>query len=80
MLVACLVFLPFWPSFRREMRANGHLGALALMALCEPCLFFLCETNALRFTSSSQAGMRRIPQHRAGVAIANRRALFFAAI
>lgn len=57
MLVASLVFLPLWPSFRREIRANGHLGALALMALCEPCLFFLCETNALRFTSASQAGM-----------------------
>lgn len=57
MVVACLVFLPLWPRFWRELRAQGHPAMLAGMALCEPCLFFLFETNALRLTTASQAGM-----------------------
>ena len=57
MLVACIVFLPLWPRLWRELKAHGHLGTLTLMALCEPCLFFLFETNALRLTTASQAGM-----------------------
>lgn len=57
MLMACIVFLPLWPSLWRELKAHGSLGTLTLMALCEPCLFFLFETNALRLTSASQAGM-----------------------
>ncbi len=33
------------------------IGLILLMALCEPCLYYLFEANALRFTSASQAGM-----------------------
>ncbi|SDF93603.1 DMT family transporter [Desulfovibrio legallii] len=57
MLVACLALLPFWPRLFRELRRNGHWGLLALMGLCEPCLFFLFETHALGLTTASQAGM-----------------------
>lgn len=57
MVVACVVFLPLWPRIWRELRAHGHMGTLVLMALCEPCLFFLFETHSLRLTTASQAGM-----------------------
>ena len=57
MLVACIVFLPLWPRLWRELKEHGNLGTLTLMALCEPCLFFLFETHALRLTTASQAGM-----------------------
>ena len=57
MLVACVVFLPLCPGLWRELKQHGHWGSLVLMALCEPCLFFLFETHALRLTTASQAGM-----------------------
>ncbi|WP_302413345.1 DMT family transporter [uncultured Desulfovibrio sp.] len=57
MLVACLALLPVWPRLFRELRRNGHWALLLLMGLCEPCLFFLFETHALRLTTASQAGM-----------------------
>ena len=57
MLVACVVFLPLFPRLWRELKVHGHWGTLVLMALCEPCLFFLFETHALRLTTASQAGM-----------------------
>lgn len=33
------------------------IGIILLMALCEPCLYFIFEAYALRYTSASQAGM-----------------------
>ncbi|TVM18947.1 EamA family transporter [Oceanidesulfovibrio indonesiensis] len=33
------------------------VGVILLMALCEPCLYFIFEAYALRYTSASQAGM-----------------------
>ena len=57
MLVACVVFLPLCSRLWRELKIHGHWGTLVLMALCEPCLFFLFETHALRLTTASQAGM-----------------------
>ena len=57
MLVACIVFLPLWPRLWRELKEHGNLGTLTLMALCDPCLFFLFEPHALRLTTASQAGM-----------------------
>ncbi len=44
-------------------RLNGNavkkedLKYLALLVLCEPCLYFLFETHAVRNTTASQAGM-----------------------
>lgn len=55
--VACLAFLPLWPRILREVASKGCWGRLACMGLCEPCLYFLFETHALRFTTASQAGM-----------------------
>ncbi|MBQ9406890.1 MAG: DMT family transporter [Desulfovibrio sp.] len=57
MLVACLAFLPLWPRIVRALAANGHWLGLFLLGLCEPCLYFLCETHALQLTTASQAGM-----------------------
>lgn len=57
MLAASVVFMPIWAGLYRALRRQGHLGALLLMAFCEPCLYFLFETHALRLTTASQAGM-----------------------
>ncbi|MDO5484331.1 MAG: DMT family transporter [Desulfovibrionaceae bacterium] len=57
MLTACIVFLPLWPALFRAIRHHGQLKAILLMGLCEPCLYFLFETHALRLTTASQAGM-----------------------
>lgn len=57
MFAASVVFMPIWPGLYRALRRQGHLPALLLMALCEPCLYFLFETHALRLTTASQAGM-----------------------
>ncbi|QAR33861.1 DMT family transporter [Geovibrio thiophilus] len=35
----------------------GEIKLLAVMALLQPCLYFLLEANALRFTTASQAGV-----------------------
>lgn len=57
MAVAVLCLLPFSLSLWKAFRQGRHWPLLLLMLLCEPCLYFLCEANALRFTSASQAGM-----------------------
>lgn len=57
MLVACLLLLPLWPRFFREISRCRQWKTLLLLALCEPCLYFLFETHALQLTSASQAGM-----------------------
>lgn len=57
MFAACIVFLPLWPALFRAIRQHGRVGALLLMGLCEPCLYFLFETHALQLTTASQAGM-----------------------
>ncbi|WP_026362508.1 DMT family transporter [Geopsychrobacter electrodiphilus] len=57
MLVASLCFLPFVPSFFRIKWHLRDLRYLLLMALFEPCLYFLFEAEALQNTSASQAGM-----------------------
>ena len=57
MFLASLFFLPFIPSFRRIRFRRGDLKYLALMALCEPCLYFVFEARAMENTTASQAGM-----------------------
>lgn len=58
MAVAVAVLLPAAPRIlARAPRHPGDWKWLALMALLQPCLYFLLEANALRFTTSSQAGM-----------------------
>ena len=57
MLVASLCFLPFLPSFFRIKWRIQDLRYLLLMAIFEPCLYFIFEAKALVNTSASQAGM-----------------------
>jgi drug/metabolite transporter (DMT)-like permease len=57
MFIASLCFLVFIPSFRKVRWRRCDLKYLAIMAACEPCLYFLLEAEALKFTSASQAGM-----------------------
>ncbi|WP_449241863.1 DMT family transporter [Desulfovibrio sp.] len=56
MVVALLTLLPVatrvWPRMRR-----ADLPALAAMCLLMPCAYFFFESNALRYTTSMQAGI-----------------------
>jgi len=57
MLIATLVFAPAWlfvpkPSYRR-----GDLKWLALIALLQPCIYYLAEGYAVQLTTSSAAGV-----------------------
>lgn len=57
MLAAAVVCLPLLPRIIRCLRDPAPRRILLISALCMPCLYFLCESHALRFTSSAQAGM-----------------------
>ncbi len=59
-LTAVAVLLPFLPRLVRSLRQTwqpGDTRILLLTVLLQPCLYFLFESNALRFTSASQAGV-----------------------
>jgi len=52
----CAVFFPFaFKSIKHVRRSD--IKYIALMAFCEPCLYFIFEAKALVYTSASQAGM-----------------------
>lgn len=51
----CAVFVPFVFKSVRHLRASD-IKYIGLMALCEPCLYFIFEAKALVYTSASQAG------------------------
>ncbi len=55
--LASLVFLPFVFKLKGLKIRKGDLKWLLLLSLCEPCLYFIFEANALRLTSASQAGL-----------------------
>lgn len=57
MLVACLCFLPLAARFRNQLYRPGDWKPILLMSAFEPCLYFLCETAALKNTEAAQAGM-----------------------
>ncbi len=57
MFIASLCFVIFIPSFRRLNWRQRDLKYLLIMAICEPCLYFIFEARALVLTSASQAGM-----------------------
>jgi len=57
MALASAVFLPLLPRMGGFTHFRRDLKPILFMALCEPCLYFLFEANALRFTQVSQAGM-----------------------
>ena len=57
MFIASLCFLYFIKSFRRLNFTKEDIKYIALMIIFEPCLYFLFESNALKYTSAAQAGM-----------------------
>lgn len=57
MALATLIFLAFRKRLGGFPYQRGDWKYLGLMALCEPCLYFLFESYALTYTSSSQAGI-----------------------
>lgn len=57
MFIATLCFIVFIPAFRRINWRRQDVKYLVIMAVCEPCLYFLFEAKALELTSASQAGM-----------------------
>ncbi|MCW8860218.1 MAG: DMT family transporter [Deltaproteobacteria bacterium] len=57
MFIASLCFVIFIPAFRKITWHRRDLKYLLIMAICEPCFYFLFEAKALELTSASQAGM-----------------------
>lgn len=57
MAVASTVFVLFGQRLRGARARREDWGWLAFMAICEPCLYFLFETHALKWTSASEAAM-----------------------
>jgi len=57
MAVATLVFLPAWFFIPRPDAQPGDLKWLALIALLQPCVYYLAEGYAVRLTTSSAAGV-----------------------
>ena len=57
MAVACAALLLARPLIGSFNFKRADLKYLMLMALCEPCLYFIMEAHAVQLTSASQAGM-----------------------
>jgi len=57
MVIASVVFAPFWRRLPRPDYRPGDWKVLALTGLLVPCLYFLLEPYAIQYTTSSQAGM-----------------------
>jgi drug/metabolite transporter (DMT)-like permease len=57
MAVALLFLLPFAPRLWPRNYLPGDWKLLLPMVLLQPCLYFLLESNALRLTTSAQAGV-----------------------
>ncbi|MDD3238065.1 MAG: DMT family transporter [Candidatus Gastranaerophilales bacterium] len=58
MLISAFLFLPFFFTTYKNVKIEKlDLKFVLLMMICEPCLYFLFETNALKYTSSGQAGI-----------------------
>ncbi len=56
-VVALAATLPFRRLWRPREKKSGDLPLLAVLVLLQPCLYFLLEANALRLTTSTQAGI-----------------------
>jgi drug/metabolite transporter (DMT)-like permease len=57
MVVATALLAPFVGRIPKTRYRKGDWKWLVLVGLFEPCLYFLFEANALRFTGASQAGV-----------------------
>ncbi len=57
MIVSSIICIPFLKALFELLKNKRKRLILLGGVICEPCLYFLFETSALRFTSSAQAGM-----------------------
>ena len=57
MFVSAALFLLVLPLWRPRSVKRGDIWFMVFMALCEPCLYFVFEGQALTLTTASQAGM-----------------------
>jgi len=58
MSISAILFTPFFLTIYKNIKIDkSDIKYVILMVLCEPCLYFIFETNALKFTSSGQAGV-----------------------
>jgi drug/metabolite transporter (DMT)-like permease len=57
MVVAGIVFLPLLPKLYPEKIKKNDIWLISLMAIFEPCLYFIFEAMAIERTTASQAGM-----------------------
>jgi drug/metabolite transporter (DMT)-like permease len=57
MIIASLCFVYFIKSFIKYDFSKKDIKFILLLALFEPCLYFIFESKALQLTSASQAGM-----------------------
>jgi drug/metabolite transporter (DMT)-like permease len=57
MMTAVIILVPFAGKLRLCGYRAGDWRLLIPMALLQPCFYFLLESNALRLTTSSQAGV-----------------------
>ena len=57
MFVASLCFLYFIKGFLKYKFTKDDIKYILILALFEPCLYFIFEAKALLYTSASQAGM-----------------------
>jgi len=57
MIIASLCFVYFIKDFLKYEFSKKDIKLILLLALLEPCLYFVFEAKALQFTTASQAGM-----------------------
>ncbi|HET6351307.1 MAG TPA: DMT family transporter [Coriobacteriia bacterium] len=57
MAIASAIFLPAWFFLPRPDYRSGDLKWLGLIVLLQPCIYYLAEGYAVRFTTSSAAGV-----------------------
>ena len=57
MLIASLCFVYFIKSFLKYDFSKEDIKYIFLLALFEPCLYFIFESKSLQYTTASQAGM-----------------------
>lgn len=57
MIVASFCFLFFMRRVRGNSYQPGDWKLILFMVLCEPCLYFVFEVEAIQYTTASQAGM-----------------------
>ncbi len=57
MAIATLIFAPVWFFLPKPKYERGDVKWLALIALLQPCIYYLAEGYAIRLTTSSAAGV-----------------------